>query len=141
LTPESAPPLEAPLLEELPLEELLPGDPLLEEPLLLEELLLVVLPLEEPPLDIAPPESSPPPAAPSLDTTGFEVPGELEQARTGAVTSAQPQRRTDRAFMLGGKAIPVPCARNAGSARTTGGNAVLVGHCCTTWPGAASARS
>jgi hypothetical protein len=99
VTPESESPLEDPLLEELPLEE-----PLLEE-----------LPLEEPPLDIAPP--SPPPeapsgAAPSLDSMGFQVPGELvPQAGTrGVVTSAKPQMRTDRAFMLGGQAITVPCS-------------------------------
>jgi len=102
VTDESEPPLEDPLLEELPLEE-----PLLEEP-----------PLEEPPLDIAPPESAPPPeapsgAAPSFDSIGFKAPGALvvHAGTKGAVTSAKPQMRTDRAFMFGGHAIPMPCSR------------------------------
>jgi hypothetical protein len=86
-------------------------DPLLEAPLLEE------LPLEEPPLDVAPPESSRPPEAPSgaaasLDSTGLEASGDLV-AHAGtreAVTSAKPQRRTDRAFMSGDPAIPMPCS-------------------------------
>jgi hypothetical protein len=91
VTAESEPPLEDPLLEELP--------------------------LEEPPLDIAPPESSPPPeapsgAAPSLDSMGFKTPGDLvaHAGTRGTVTSAKPQMRTDRAFMFGGQAIPMPCS-------------------------------
>jgi hypothetical protein len=92
---------------ETPLEDVLLEDPLLEE-----------LPLEEPPLDIARPEPSPPPeapsvAAPSLDSMGFEAPGDpVPQAGTrGIATSAKPQMRTDRAFILGGQAIPMPCSR------------------------------
>jgi hypothetical protein len=99
VTAESESSLEAPLLEELLVEE-----PLLEE-----------LPLEEAPLDVAPPELSPPPEAPSgadpsLDPMEFEALGELvPQAGTrGAVTSAKPQRRIDRAFMLGAKQSPCP---------------------------------
>jgi len=116
--PASEPPLEDPLLDELPLEEPLLEEPPLEEP-----------PLEEPPLDAAPPESSPLPlpppleepfgAAPSLDSPGFVASGEFvaHAGTTRAVTSAKPQRRTVRAFMVGDYAIPMPCSselENAG---------------------------
>jgi hypothetical protein len=111
VTPESESPLEDPLPDELPLEDPLPEELPLEDPLLEE------LPLEEPPLDIPPPESLPPPeapsgAAPSLDSMGFQAPGELvpQAGSRGAVTSAKPPMRTDRAFMLGGQAIPMPCS-------------------------------
>jgi hypothetical protein len=99
-TAESAPledpPLEDPLLEELPLEEL----PLEE------------LPLEEPPLDEPLPPEVASGAAPSLASFGFEALGELEEhaGARGAVTSAKLQMRADRAFMFGGKAIPMPCS-------------------------------
>jgi hypothetical protein len=81
----------------------------------LEEPLPEELPLEEPPLDVAPPESSPrleapSGAAPSLDSVGFEAPVDLvaHAGTRGAVTSAKPQTRTDRTFMSGGQAIPMP---------------------------------
>jgi hypothetical protein len=103
-TDESAP-LEDPLPEELPLEEPLLEEPPLEEPLLEEP------PLEEPPLEEPLPPVVPSGAAPSLDSAGFEAPGELEHAGTReAVASAKPQTRTDRAFMFRGKAIPMPCS-------------------------------
>jgi hypothetical protein len=125
--PESESPLDDPLLEELPLEDPLLEEPLLDEPLLeevpLEVPLLEEVPLEEPlpeelPLDVPlleelpleePLPEAPSGAAPSLDS---EAPGELvPQAGTrGAVTSAKLQTRTDRAFMLAGQAIPMPCS-------------------------------
>jgi hypothetical protein len=104
---ESAPPLEDPPLEDPPLDELPPEDPLLEEPPL-EEPLFAELPLEEPLL----PAEVPFGAAPSFDSSGFEALGDVgaHAATRGAVTSAKPQRRTDRAFMFAGNAIPMPCS-------------------------------
>jgi hypothetical protein len=70
----------------------------------LEDPLLEEVPLEEPPLDVAPPESSPPPetpsgAAPSLE---LEAAGDVvaHAGTRDVVTSAKPQRKTDRAFMF-----------------------------------------
>jgi hypothetical protein len=129
-------PLEDPLPEELPLEEPLLEEVPLEEPLL-EELPLEKPPPEEPlleelPLDIAPPEPLPLPEASGAPP----APGELvPQAGTrGTVASAKPQTRADRAFILGGKAIPMPCSRMPEMPGRWAQNAVSVGHCCTTLP-------
>jgi hypothetical protein len=130
--PESSPLL--PLLDDPLLEELLPEEPLLEELLLegppLEELLpeeplLEELLLEGPPLEELPPEpppDEPPLDIPPLEVPGFEVPGELvlQAESRGAAASAKLQMRTDRAFMPGVQAIPMPCARIAGNALTMG---------------------
>jgi hypothetical protein len=61
-------------------------------------------PLDEPPLDVAPPESWPPPdtpsgAPPSLDFAPVEL--AKQAGARGAVTSAKPQMKADRVFMLG----------------------------------------
>jgi hypothetical protein len=105
-TDESGPPLEAPPPEELPLEEPLLEEPPLEEPLLEEPL------LEEPPLEEPLPPEVASGAAPSFDSAGLEAPGELEEhaGTRGAVTSAKPKMRRDRAVMFRGKAIPMPCS-------------------------------
>jgi hypothetical protein len=130
--PLEEPPLEELLLEDPPLEELLLDEPLLEElppeePLLeelpLEEPLPEELPIDEPLLDVAPPEAP-----------GFDAPGEavLQAETKGAMASAKPKMRADRAFMLRGQAIPVPSSRMLEMPGQLEKSAVLGGHCCRT---------
>ncbi len=77
------------------------------------------LPLEELPLDVAPPESWPPPdapsgAPPSLDSAPVEL--AKQAGARGAVTSAKPQMKADRVFMLGMPSNPGAMFEQTGNA-------------------------